>query len=305
MRTRILMIFLDGVGIGKKDPHANPFYTVKMETFRELAGGSVPHLRDARRMTSNSSLVPVNATLGIPGLPQSGTGQTALLTGLNAPHLVGKHFGPYPYSTLKPIIQTSNIFQRLRSLGKRVFYANAFPRQFLEYVASNPGRSRIAATTMSWLSSGYELNTSTALEKGKALSSDITNERWPLLGYPDMPVITPQQAGKRLAELARRYDFVLYEYYFTDHAGHSQSMQQATEVLTKLDGLLEGILDVYDYHSSLLVVTSDHGNIEDLSVKTHTRNPVPLLAVGASHRKISTNVKDLTDVVPAILRIMD
>ena len=298
------MIFLDGVGIGKKDARQNPFFAVEMKTLRTVLDGHIPHLHGARCDLPAVSLTPVNATLGVPGLPQSGTGQTALFTGFNAPRFIGKHFGPYPYSTLKPIIRERNIFRKLIERDKQVFYANAFPRQFFQYIYSNSKKNRTTASTMSWLSTDLALNDYTALAAGKAVSSDITNERWHALGYPDLGVIVPQEAGVRLAGLTRKYDFVLFEYFFTDHAGHSQSIAQAAEVLTKLDWLLEGVLSAFDHDSMLLILTSDHGNLEDLSTKTHTRNPVPLLAVGSGHRTIAQKVKNLTHIAPAILEIM-
>ena len=305
MSPHILMIFLDGVGIGRKDPLHNPFFNVGMKTLSGLLGGKIPHLRDAHMTTPGASVVPLNATLGVPGLPQSGTGQTALLTGFNAPRFVGKHFGPYPYSTLRPVIAERSIFRRLLSLGKRPFYANAFPRQFFEYIGSGTKKSRVSVCTLAWLSSGLELNDAAALSQGRAVSSDITNKRWPSLGYPEMPVLAPRETGRRLAGIAREYDFVLFEYYLTDKAGHAQSMQRAAEVLGELDALLEGVLGAFAHDSMLLIVTSDHGNLEDLSTKSHTRNPVPLLAVGSRHREFTSNARNLTHVVPAIVNMMN
>lgn len=300
---RILMIFLDGVGIGKKNGEINPFFSGKMSTLQFLLGNSMLSLRDAHRQTTLASSVPLNATLGIKGLPQSGTGQTALLTGINAPKYIGKHFGPYPYSTLKPVIQKENIFRRLNSMGKKVFYANAFPRRYLDHIAVK--KNHVTATVLSWLMAGFELQDSNSLLRGHSLSSDITNERWNKLGFGDVPVLTPQEAGKRLINFTVQYDFVLYEYFYTDHAGHAQSMKQAHEVLTVIDGLLEGIMNCFDETSMLILVTSDHGNLEDLSVKSHTRNPVPFLAVGYKNKKITSVVKDLTQVAPAIVSMFE
>src|SRR6266404_268638 len=133
-RPHVLMLFLDGVGIGHKKH--NPFHAARLPTLSKLLGGSMPNLRDSRRSTPAASLVPINATLGVPGLPQSGTGQTALLTGINAPRMIGKHFGPYPYSTLKPLIATENIFQKLHRNGRKVFYANAFPQRYFDAMNS-------------------------------------------------------------------------------------------------------------------------------------------------------------------------
>ena len=151
--------------------------------------------------------------------------------------------------------------------------------------------------------SGFALNDHHVLAAGDALSADITNERWGALGYPEMPVLSTQAAGRKLVEFTRKNDFVLYEYYFTDHAGHSQSMTEAQQVLQKLDGLLEGIFSTFDHSTMLMLMTSDHGNLEDLSTKTHTRNPVPLLCVGSRHREVADRVKNLVHVTPAIVSL--
>ena len=188
-------------------------------------------------------------------------------------------------------------------MGKKIYYANAFPQQFFNYIETKP--TRIPATTLSWLTTNFRLNDVHILESGRALSADITNERWHSLGYPNVPVVTAHEAGKRLARITKEYDFVLYEYYFTDHAGHSQSMQGAVDVLGKIDQLLEGIMSAFHDESMLLIVTSDHGNLEDLSTKSHTRNQVPLLAVGKSHRQIVSAVRNINHVTPAILKIFE
>ena len=259
------------------------------------------HLGDMTRSSASASIVPLDATLGVGGLPQSGTGQTSLFTGINAAQLIGKHFGPHPYSSLRPVIREKSIFLQVRGLGKKSFFANAFPHQYFTHIESN--NSRVTATTLAWLATGDSLNDYTMLRTGDAISADITNERWDRLGYPGMPVVTPQEAGRRLVSLTREHDFVLYEYYFTDKAGHDQSMNDATGILQKLDGLLEGIMSGFDHNSMLLIVASDHGNLEDLSTKSHTRNPVPLLVLGNRHRDITKHATDLTHVVPAIVEL--
>lgn len=297
----VLMIFLDGVGIGKKDAHVNPFFAANLPTLQKLFNGSMIHLRDGQRSNSIASTVPLNTTLGITGLPQSGTGQAALLTGVNAPRIVGKHFGPYLYSSLKPVVAERNLFAQLRACGRYVFYANAFPRQYFEHLRSmNP---RTTAISYAWMVGGFQLNDSTALFAGRSISADLTNERWHTLGYPDLRTIAPHEAGRRLARFAREYDLVLFEYFYTDHAGHSQSMSEAVAVLERLDCLLEGILDAFDHDSMLLLIVSDHGNLEDLSSKSHTRNPVPFVAYGKHHRRVTARVSTLMHVAPAIVRL--
>lgn len=304
---RVLMLFLDGVGIGVRDPDVNPLFAARMSAFRSLLGGELPSLRHQRISSSTATLIPLDATLGIDGLPQSGTGQTALFTGVNGAALVGRHFGPHPYSTLRPIIEERNIFRRLREAGKSVLFANAFPERFFDYV--NGKRSRLTVTTFSCLSCGLPLLREQELAVGGAISADITNEGWHALGYPALASVTPEEAGKRLARLSCNHDFVLFEYWKTDHAGHSMNRQEARTVLETFDGMLGGIVSEIDRQDSLLLITSDHGNIEDLSIKTHTRHPVPLVLYGARQREFARRVErygraDLTDVAPAILEFL-
>lgn len=302
-RSRVLMLFLDGVGIGRSDPRSNPFFAASYPTLLDLCGGNMIHIGDSRRNLRQSSLKPINATMGVGGLPQSGTGQTALLTGVNAAKVVGKHFGPYPYSTLRPIIDEQNIFRRLRDRDRKSYYANAFPQRYFEYMHTR--KSRMSAMAMSWVSSGYALNTAAVLAEGKALSADITSERWNKQGFPPVPALSPEEAGKRLVSLTEEYDFVLFEFYLTDHAGHSQSMKEGIEVLTLIDRFMGGILAALPHESTTFIMTSDHGNLEDVSTKSHTRHAVPFLAVGRHHKAIAENVNDLMDVPSAILEMLN
>ena len=299
------MLFLDGVGIGRKDPAVNPFFASHLPALRSLLGGELPFLRRRSYSSRTSTVVPLDATLGIEGLPQSGTGQTALFTGVNASKLIGKHFGPHPYSTLRPVIQERNIFKQILDSGRTVHFANAFPQRFFDYLDRHP--SRMSVTTLACTMSGVPLQKADDLAQGRAISADITSAGWKNLGYPSIPVIEPVEAGRRLASFASTFDFVLFEYWRTDHAGHSRSMQESIEVLELFDAMLGGILETLDVRSTLLVITSDHGNIEDLSTKTHTRNPVPCILHGHRHAEFASRIRharrtsDLTQITPMLL----
>jgi len=296
------MLFLDGVGIGRADPEVNPFFAAQLPQLRKLLGGDLPHLSQKSIHSKAASVVPLNATLSVAGLPQSGTGQTTLFTGVNAARVIGKHFGPYPYSTLRPLIVEKNIFRMLSGIGKKVCYANAYPQRYFDHLAEH--RNRITVMPMAWMAAGFRLNDFEALRTGKALSADITGEGWVKRGFGVVPVITPRQAGHRLVSILENHDFLLYDYYLTDHAGHDQSMKQAVGILETLDEFIGGIAEGMDRKRMLLLVTSDHGNMEDLSTKTHTRNPVPLIAVGAKKDDLALKPKNLTHMMPAILEIM-
>jgi hypothetical protein len=251
----------------------------------------------------------LDANLGIAGLPQSGTGQTSLFTGVNGAALAGKHFGPHPYSSLRPVIERQNIFRRLLDADKRPCFANAFPQRFFDY-ALQP-RSRFTVTTISCLASGLRLLDASDLAAGRGVSADITGAGWHALGHPEIVPVVPAEAGRRLARLLEGNDFVLFEYWRTDHAGHAMRREEARSVLETFDGLLGGVVEAVAGSDVLLLITSDHGNIEDITVKTHTRHPVPLVAHGPGHRDFVDRIRngrhgtpDLTSVTPAILEFI-
>ncbi len=297
----VLMLFLDGVGIGKNDPDVNPLISSNLPALRSLLKGSLPTLRNRRIEGDRAVVIPVDATMGVPGLPQSGTGQTALFAGVNGPKLAGKHFGPYPYSTLRPIIAEKNIFRTLKAVGRRPYFANAFPQRFFDYFDHH--HSRLTVTTYSCMTSDLPLLRERDLREGRGVSADITGVGWKDLGYPDMPVIRPEEAGARLARLSSEFDFVLFEYWKTDHAGHAQSRSEAAQVLEAFDAMLAGILWHLDWSSTLVLITSDHGNIEDLSTKGHTRNPVPAFLIGHRHLAVASALQGTSRRTPTLAKI--
>ena len=52
---------------------------------------------------------------------------------------------------------------------------------------------------------------------------------------------------------------------------------------------------------TLVLLCSDHGNLEDASTRRHTTNPVPLLAWGAGAAEFVAPLARLDEVTPAIL----
>jgi 2,3-bisphosphoglycerate-independent phosphoglycerate mutase len=307
--VHVLFLFLDGVGIGRRDPAENPLFAAKLPFLQGVLGGTLPSLHHRHIETPQATLIPLDATLKVDGLPQSGTGQTALFTGVNGARLVGKHFGPHPYSTLRPVIEAHNIFRRVQQAGLRPCFANAYPQKFFDYVETRP--SRLTVTTLSCGYAGMSLRRDRDLIEGRGVSADITREGWAKLGHPSVPVITPLEAGMHLGGLCADYDFVLFEYFSTDHAGHDQSMAEGIRVLERFDGLLGGVLASIDQSRILVVLTSDHGNLEDLSTRTHTRNPVPLVLIGHRHADVAARVQhyggrapNLTHLLPALMEVL-
>ena len=118
-------------------------------------------------------------------------------------------------------------------------------------------------------------------------------------GSESLPLVEPAQAGARLAQLAREHALVAFETYLPDLAGHLRLDIDVPEALRLVDGLLAGALDQLAPETTL-VVTSDHGNTEDTGTRIHTRNPVPLLAVGPAAHAFAA-VRSLDQLTPALL----
>jgi 2,3-bisphosphoglycerate-independent phosphoglycerate mutase len=293
------MLFVDGVGIGKEDDTFNPFFKYRFRSFLEVFG-SIPSLNNSYLHKDDFHLFPIDAALGVEGLPQSGTGQTSIFCGMNAPKFIGKHFGPYPYSTLIPVIKEENIFKYYLDKGKKPFFANAYPQIFFQYL--HQGKSRLSVTSLSCKLSGMRLNKVSEVREGKALTAEITNERWNVkLGY-NLPVIKPQTAAKRLLRIASLNDFTLYEYFLTDHIGHGRYDDMVNKIINDFDIFLLTIFQELNKYGLTLILCSDHGNFEDLSVKTHTLNPALTITGGRFSKELSEKIKDLTQIKSAIIQ---
>jgi len=298
LTTHILLLFFDGWGLGAEDAATNPFIAAPMPMLRDLLDGAMPTGANGSINAAHATLIPTDATLGVPGLPQSATGQTTLLTGVNAARAIGEHLGPYPNAALRQILARENLFQHLIAANRRVAFANAYPPFFFERLAR--GKARRSATSYAVHVAGVRYRDVDDLRAGRAVSAFVTNELWRKHGA-DVPLITARAAGQNLARIARTHDFTLFEYFLTDVAGHRADSALTAFVLAEVDELLRGVLDGSDLTDSLTILTSDHGNVEDASAKGHTRNPVPTLLIGAERAQIVAQIHSLTDLAPAIV----
>lgn len=293
----ILFIFLDGIGVASASS-VNPFSQASMPTLNSLLGGPLVNNNQAEKQTLLFKTI--DACLGIRGLPQSATGQTALLTGINAAQRIGFHLPAFPNQKLVDIIEKHNILSKALAGGASAIFANSYSNLYFQLLEQH--RRRHSVTTHCVLASGLRFFDVQDLKQGNAVHWDMTRET--LLQYESdtIPVISYYQAGKDLAGIAARYDLVLYESFLSDLIGHSKSMDKALLFLTNLDSFLAGVFDHLPDNCTL-VLSSDHGNIEDMSTTQHTRNPVPLIAYGNAALKFRA-VKSITDVTPAIIQVL-
>lgn len=294
----VIFLFIDGVGLGKASA-ANPFTQCTYRGFSAMAGeqefsGKATELTDTDHLFKF-----LDARLGVEGLPQSGTGQTALFTGKNAPQEIGKHFGPFPHSGIKPFLKSDSLFAKAKELEKRCNFINAYPNIFFQKARK---RNRWSCTTLMTKSADISLNTTKEVKEGKALTAELTQQAWREHLNIDVPEISPEEAADRLLEQTEQYDLLLHEYYLTDKAGHSQELEKATGFLKTYDRFLWHLINQKPTETTI-VLCSDHGNVEDLSIKTHTFNHVPLFVYGPGASKFK-NAQSIMDVTPGIIDVL-
>jgi predicted AlkP superfamily pyrophosphatase or phosphodiesterase len=259
-------------------------------------------------------LLALDACLGVEGIPQSATGQASLFTGINVSARLGTHEGPKPTPPIVDLISHGSLLTQLKVHGKTASLLNAFPPRYFEAIETGYHLPGVIALTVN--NAGYHLKNLSDLFAGNAISADFTAEGWRThLGFQDTPVLSPNQAGERLLTLAHQTDLAIFEYWLTDVAGHHQDMQSACTLLEMLDAVFGSLLSTWDDENGLVILTSDHGNLEDLSTRHHTRNDVPLLVIGSPELRLSfiqqldlarllRDKPDLTDVAPAILKLI-
>ena len=230
----------------------------------------------------------IDARLGVAGLPQSGTGQTTILTGVNAAAAMGRHYGPWVGPSLKPIL-AGNILKRVSDAGGTVRLANFYPPQYL--IALESGKTRLNAIATAALSAGAKLEGLDGLGIAPMLRdpSDSAN---------------PEQIKRWAQDFVGSHATVtLFDQWWSDSVGHAMNLSEGQAFAARLEVFCAAVLE-HRQPDTLLLVTSDHGNFEDLSLKTHTFSPVPLAVIGLGALEFA-GVTDLTGIAPALARVLN
>jgi hypothetical protein len=288
----VLLLFIDGLGIGSRGPH-NPLDGLDDADPLAIFSGEPP------KTIFDGIVIPTNARLGIEGRPQSASGQTTILTGINVPELLGYHKQGFPNSAMLEIIREHSIFLQLTRAGiEPITFANTYTQRFF---AERP--RWVAATTAAVEAAGLPFRTVRDLKAGQAIYQDFTNALLIERGE-DVPPRSADEAAAVLARIVGENRFTLYEYFITDKVGHAQDFQAATTILKNLARLIRKLLAGIDLNSTSVILTSDHGNIEDLSSRNHTLNLVPTIVWGANKERIAGRIKTLADITPAIVETL-
>ena len=303
----VVLVFVDGLGWGRVDPAVNPCHADGVRLFAlpdavALSPGEVVPL------PWGGLARPIDAVLGVAGIPQSATGQTTLLTGVNAQARLGHHLTGFPNAALRALLFEASILKRVVERGLPAAFLNAYRPLFFQLPRER--QLCLSATTVANLAAELPFRTLDDLRAGRAVYHDITSDELRQRGF-DVPAITPEAAGRLLGREARRHAFTLFEYFRTDQAGHARDLPRARGELARLEAFLAGLLAELlptaataggdAAPGALVILTSDHGNLEDLSIRSHTRNPVPLRGWGAGAATLLAAVPDLAAVASAIL----
>jgi hypothetical protein len=299
----ILMVFLDGIGLGNDAPSVNPFAAAQMPTLTGLTNGKRWLRGIGRQESERAVFVPTDARLGVPGRPQSATGQAAILTGRNVPQLIGEHYGPKPNPAIRAILAENNFFKQVVAQGKKAALLEAYPPRFHQGISS--GKRLRSSYQQAVHEAGLPLFDERSVYSGDALAVDWIGRAWREdLGYADTPVYTPPEAGRRLVEISRRYDFAFFSHWLTDVVGHRGPVENGVYLLELFDGVMAGALETWNDDEGLIIVTSDHGNLEDVSSRNHTDNDVPTLIIGREKMGFSEGLNDLADFVPRMAKLL-
>ena len=258
-----------------------------------LAGG--PLIAGCARTEPGRVVREVDATLGVDGLPQSGTGQTTLFTGVNAAQALDRHVPAFPGPRLKAIIEAEGLLARVASAGRRVTFANAF-------TPSLPARSRRRHAARVGDGPRVDLRRRRAPHRGRPAT-----RRGRHLGLPAR--LLSAGGGRARARdrrgrgrrspgaLAARHDLTLYETFITDLAGHGRirsppatwwSGSIASSPACSARSIAEP-RRVSAAHARRLQRPRQH---RGAGARRHTRNPVPLIALGPARRVVRGRAVD-------------
>ncbi len=297
--ARVLLVFIDGIGFGRPGAQ-NPFDGAPIDILAPLGD-------PARGGAGQVALGALDATLGVPGLPQSATGQAAIFTGVNAAQIDGGHRSGYPTRAIAEMILEKSVFAEARARGQRAGFLNGFDTARAEHFARvarglepRPKVRPPSASSLAALAGNGTLRTFDDVARGAAATFDLTGEMCRAFGL-DAPRRTVREAAQAVARGAQQLDLAYFELFLTDKAGHAQDMSWARIEIDRTERFLVALFEAIDPREQLIVVTSDHGNLEDLSTRSHTLAKVPLFAYGAGAHDFVRGADSLLDVAPRLL----
>jgi 2,3-bisphosphoglycerate-independent phosphoglycerate mutase len=135
----------------------------------------------------------------------------------------------------------------------------------------------------------------------------------------DNYALTPEMSASKVAEeICEKlkdpsFKLIIANLANVDVVGHIENREAILKAVEAVDRALGRITDACRQTSTTLIVTADHGTVEewlypDGAINTgHTQNPVPFILAGFSVENPRWNLKDegeLSDVAPTILELL-
>lgn len=296
MKKHILFIFVDGIGIGD-DTETNPFAVADMPNLTALTNGQRWLTGISRHDSERSVFIPTDPRLGVEGRPQSGSSQATILTGRNVPEMLGRHYGPLPNIPIRALLDETNFFLTVKEQAESAALISAYPPQRLAGI--NSGKKLPSSIQYSARAAGQSLFSTDEVMSGTALTPEYTGYPWrDYLKVDDIPVYDPFEAGRKMVEISRNYSFAFHSNWMTDYVGHRGTLEQSVDMLETFDSVMAGVLDAWDDDEGLVLFTSDHGNMENMSHGKHTEADVPTLIIGNGKDEFADGFSQLVDFVP-------
>lgn len=282
-------MFLDGVGIGTQSQ--NPIIDLfKGITKKDFITDNIP------MVNSEFTLKGIDPILGVRGIPQSATGQTSIMTGINSQKVLGYHHTAFPNSKLIELINSSNLLREAKEMGYRTTCGNIYSREYFEK-RSKRRKNMFPVSALSVMNADLGFRFIEDYNKGRAVFASITNSLKP---------ITPEQAAKDMLNISKDYDLIFFEYFLTDSYGHKKNREKLEYETRKLNRFINNIwLEGNEWLD--IVITSDHGNSEDISTGDHTKNLVPLLYLSKNSNRANyafNNINNIADIKDVILKLL-
>lgn len=306
--SKLIFIFLDGIGIGRAS-RTNPFFAASADYLCFYENGLA--------LPDGTPVKPIDARLGVEGMPMSATGQTTLFTGVNTPRLLETHKDSYPDKPMRKVIRENNLFSRLKKNRRSAKFLNAYPGsahlftpehirilQDGEFYLSPAFQTRsgknLSVTTCMMVSSYTPVFGKIDILNQKALYHDYSNRSLNRDGIT-LPEFSPEKAAEIIYNTSRNHDLLLYEFFLTDMYGHGFGLEECVGLIRELNRLVKHLLSLLNKDEDTLLITSDHGNLEDTLTPLHTTNPVPLITWGRKSETLRKNIDNLADITPAIV----
>jgi len=292
---KLFLFFIDGIGLCQKESPISYLFT--KITGKKLIAGTQPDFFDSGVICS------ADATLNVSGRPQSATGQATIFTGINASEYLGYHLTALPNEKLVELIEEQSLMKSLGEQGVIVTSANMYSAEFFQKRAARR-RNAFPVSTLTIKASGVPFRYYSDYEKGEAVFADITNRLIRERGY-DIEEITPETAAENLLNILKENQFVFFEYFMTDVYGHKRNKEKLKESVDILNRFTETVWAGVKNDDTAILIISDHGNSEDLTIGDHTSNDVPAILL-TKNKDESINfanlIYSLVDIYPWVLK---